>query len=160
MSRGRDTSTFRIDSAVRKQIIRCCSDPERLAQIFEAARDMVFGRATLASFQGFCQTSGCILWQPGDTDSWRVEVRVTRELEPVLVSVTRAVWAIVNVLPEQKQLTSSEEVLHLCGRNGHSSTKVGACLNPAHLIPGNQENRVDLARARKLFDVMLTKSDS
>lgn len=152
MARGRDTHTLRIDKRVRLEIIHNCSHPDLLQQIFEMAASMAYGHATLTDFNRLCHEAPCILWQPEDPNVRHVDVQVSRELDLVMIHVARVVWTITHTIPEQgESLRGYEELLHLCAHNGAQNTAFGACLNPSHLIRGNEENRLNLAAARRLF---------
>jgi len=94
--------------------------------------------------------SPCLLWSPDDPTERNVTVRVAGEQDRVMIKVTRVVWRITHVVPAQgPDLRGHEDLLHSCGRNGHSSTAKGACLNPAHLFRGTPDNRMELAVLRR-----------
>lgn len=150
MGRGRDTATLRIDNQVREEIIRSCNQPELLREIFERARGLVFGRGTVLEFDAFCRSQPCILWTPSDPNERHITVRVTRELDPVLIHVGRVVWTICNTVPAQGPLLQGhEELLHSCGQNGDPHNGHGVCLNPGHMIRGTEEARNVLRQARR-----------
>lgn len=151
MALGRDTSTFRIDRHVREEIIRNCSAPDRLRTIFDMAAGLAYRRVSLEEFEATCRRMGCILFTPLDGQC-NIEVRVTREIDPVMIKIHRVVWAITHTISEQgPSLKPHEMVLHLCSSNGHPGTGEGSCLNPAHFIRGTIENKQDLAIARRLM---------
>lgn len=152
MARGRDTSTFRIEKKTREELINGCSHPALLREIFERSRDLAFGRGTVAEFNFFCRQQPCILWSPEDQKEWSVNVRITHEIDPALVRVSRVVWAVVNTVAAQGPLLRGDEELHHeCGNNGHGNTGIGTCLNPGHMIRGTQETRRNLKIARRLL---------
>lgn len=145
MKKGRDTSTFRIDKLVITELLARVDQPALLKAIFDKARDICFGRCTQADFDAFCESLPCILWSPEDPTERNVTVRLANEEERVMIKVTRVVWRIVN----RPDLRGHEELLHSCGRNGHHSTARGSCLNPAHLLRGTPEKRIELKLLRQ-----------
>lgn len=161
MARGIDTARLRIDKIAVREILSNCTDPTALKAIFEKSRDIVFGRSTVAEFNAFCQAQPCILFQPDHPSQVHVEVMIAERPNRVIISVTRIVWTIVNVVKEQGPwLLGSEVLLHTCGHNGAASTGHGACLNPAHLFKATDDDKNRLATARKtLREVMPTLNE-
>jgi hypothetical protein len=149
---GRDTRTLRIERPVIAEILRSCSHPDLLADIFDRARGLVFGRGSVLEFDAYCRQQPCILWQPEDLTQRHVTVRVTREQDPIVISIKRVVWTICHTVSAQgPPLGGDEEVLHTCGRNGNHNNGHGVCLNPVHMVRGSCENRTALRQARHLM---------
>lgn len=152
MAQGRDCNTIRLDKQVRAEILANVNHPELLAEIFTRSRDLAFGRGTVLEFDAFCREQPCVLWMPEDKTIRHVTVRVSREIDRVLIHVARVVHTIVHVVPGQGPLLlGHEELLHTCGNNGQAHNAYGTCLNPAHFAAGTSENRQALRQARQLM---------
>ncbi len=152
MAQGRDCNTIRLDKRVRAEILENVDKPTLLAQIFEHSRGLAFGRGTVAEFEALCRSMPCIFWMPEDRSTRHVTVRVSRELDGVMIHVARVVHTIVHVVTTQGPLLRAhDELLHTCGNNGQANTGFGTCLNPAHFATGTTENRVALKQARTLM---------
>lgn len=156
MSRGRDTSTIRIDRKVLTEILQNVDQPEILSQIFLMAAGLPLRRNTVEEFERLCNDAPCILWRPEDVTKRHVTVHITRQTDRTMVHVCRVVWRIVHTVPElgPMDLRSHEEVLHNCLSMQEKNTAFGACLNPAHMVRGTSESRTELkvfrALARKI----------
>lgn len=151
MSRGRDTHRLIIDRRVLDTIVDGCSRPETMRMIFDAARELAFGRLTVFEFDLICKEQPCIFWNPPD-GGYQIHVRTRDTTEPTIISIARVVWAAVHVRSEQgPDLLGSEELLHSCGNNGVANTGHGSCLNPAHLWRGDEKKRKHLQKIRQIM---------
>lgn len=156
MSFGIDTARLRITRQNREEIIASCDQPALLREVIQRAERLAFLRpgperaSHLAAFDAFCEGLPCLIWQPQDSTKCHMDIAVTREIYPVIISVSRVIWTIVHVVSEQGPLLRGyEELLHFCGKNGAPHTGHGACINPAHLLRGTQETRTQLKDARR-----------
>lgn len=159
MRRGRDTGTIRLDRQAIKEIVANCSEPEIMREILQVKTwDLAMGRISLLDFQAYCRSLPCIFWQPEDGTQRNVTVRIAGEVDRVMIKVTRVVWTACQITSDQgTMLGAEEELLHTCGNNGHHSSAKGACLNPAHLLRGDEKTRQDLRKARAKFDKVMKR---
>jgi hypothetical protein len=159
MAKGFDTQRLICDRKVLAEIVAGCSEPAIMTEIFRLVREMAFRRISVAEFNRYCESQPCIFWQPVDIDARQISVRSRDHgAKKVLVKVARVLWTIVHVCSEQgPELLGTEEVLHTCGHNGHSSSSRGACLNPAHMIRGTVAERLKLRQVRKAVRSMNLK---
>lgn len=152
---GRDTDTFRNLRRVAKELAAGCSQPEIFAEIVAKANALAFLPVgdrvnAILDLNAYMASQPCIIWQPEDKDQRHILVDITREDQRIVIAVARAAWACVHVVSQQGPgLRGHEELQHSCGKNGHTGTGYGVCINPTHLVRGNYLTREQLKKVRQ-----------
>lgn len=157
MRQRRATDTIITDRTVKRELISNCSHPEIMERIIQAADSLAFtpkaARAdAVRLLMAFCNAQPCILWTPHHQEHSRhLAVRIQFGGESV-ISISRIMWAVFHVVPEQgDHLRAEEDIVHSCEHNGQHNTGWNACLNPAHLVKLDQQSRMKVTQARKLM---------
>lgn len=157
MSHGHPTTHIACTRALKKVLIAGLAEDLQpiLRDVFARADRLAFTPAVdrpaaILAFDAYCETLPCLPWF-SDERTRHVEVQIYRH-GPAVVSVARAVWAVVHVVSQQgPDLGADDELLHRCCTNGDTNTGQGACLNPAHLFRGDAMTRVQVMHARNLL---------
>ena len=163
--RALPTDNFACDRALKRTLVAGLAEDHQpiLKEIFRQADALAFIRGdrtqAIQDLIAFTKTQPCLPWT-GEERSRHVIVRVYKKGDTV-ISVARAVWACVHVVPEQGSinLEPHEELHHTCAKNGAKSTGHGACLNPAHLVRGDRKTGTELRKARAKLNRILGRTD-
>jgi hypothetical protein len=157
--RARHTGQIVITRQVLAELIDYCTDPTLLRDMLRRAASLAMmandqRAAAVVALDEFCQQAPCILWQP-EHRTRHVDVPLRNQQGSCVISVARVLWTAFHVVPEQgsdiRGLGCDEEILHTCGTKGQPNTGYGSCLNPAHMVAGDETLRMELARARRVL---------
>lgn len=166
VKRALPTDNFACDRALKRTLIAGLAEEHQplLKEIFRLADRLAFmqlqdRQEAILELNTFCKAQPCLPWT-GDESTRHVIVRIYKRGDTV-ISVARAVWACVHVVPEQGviNLEPHEELHHTCARNGAKGTGHGACLNPSHLIRGDHQTGAELRKARAKLNRILGRAD-